>query len=231
MTAPRSIDQIIEEQVRRWELSHRGAAGACRREPVITISRLSGCCARSVAEGFAQRLGFDVFHKEILHRVAESAHLSEAILKTVDEKTVSAVEEWVRSLFTERYLSGDYFHHLCKVLMAIAEHGHAVIIGRGASLIIPPTCCLRVLLVAPVEERIRVVAQRDGLSREEAKSRVTRTDSERRAYIRQHFHADMLDPVHYDLVVNTAGLGREGSMAAIEAAWKAKKEQKPAPHK
>ena len=223
MTVPRSIDQIVEDQVRRWQLSRRKEAPEHHRDPVIAISRLSGCCGRALAEELARRMGFDFFHKEILIRVAESSHLSEAIIKTVDEKTISAVEEWVQSLFTERYLTGDYFHHLCKVLMTIAEHGRAVILGRGASLIIPPKACLRVLLLAPMEERVAVVAGRDGLSREEARRRVIQTDSERRAFIRRHFHTDMLDPVHYDLVLNTAGLGREGTLAVIENAWKAKK--------
>ena len=225
MTMPRSIDQIIEEQVRRWELSRRGRAAEHRHDPVITMSRLSGCCGRALAEELARRMGFDFFHKEILHRVAESAQLSETILKTVDEKAISAVEEWVQSLFLERYLTGDYFRHLCKVLMAISEHGRAVILGRGAGLVIPPKDCLRVLLVAPVEERVRAVAARDGLSREEAKRRVVHTDSDRHAFIRRHFHSDMMDPVHYDLVVNTAGLGQEGALAAIAAGWKAKKDK------
>ena len=65
MTAPRSIDQLIEDQVHRWELSRKSNAGERRREPVITISRQPGCCARAVAEELARRLGFDVFHNQI----------------------------------------------------------------------------------------------------------------------------------------------------------------------
>ncbi len=223
MTVPRSIEQIVEEQVRRWELSRRSTAPPSRREPVIAISRLSGCGGRSLSEELARRLGFDFFHKELLTRVADSAKLSEAIIRTVDERGMSAVEEWVQSLFTERYLTGDYFRHLCKVLATIAEHGRAVILGRGVSLILPSKACVRVLLVAPLEDRVAVVAGRDGISREEARQRVINTDSERRAYIRRHFHTDMLDCVHYDLVINTAGLGREAVLSIIETAWKAKK--------
>ncbi|HAM36079.1 MAG TPA: hypothetical protein DEB40_11610 [Elusimicrobia bacterium] len=222
MTAPRSIEQLIEEQVRRWELSRRNRIEPCRHEPVITISRLPGCCGRALAEELARRLKFDLFDKEILQRVAQNAHLSESIVKTVDEKAVSAAEEWVRSLFMERYICGEYFHHLSRVFMAISAHGRAIILGRGAGCIIPPQCCLRVLLVAPLEERIRTVACRDGLSRDEAKRRVVLVESDRRAFIRRHFHMDMLDPIHYDLVLNTAGLGREPVLAAIQAAWRAK---------
>ena len=227
MTAPRSIDKLIEDQVRRWEFSRRGRAAERRRDPVISISRLPGCNGRDLGQELATRLKFDFFDKEILRQVAQSAHLSETILKTVDEKTLSAVEEWVESLFLERYLSGDYFRALSKVLMAISEHGRAVVLGHGTGFILKPECCLRVLLVAPLEERVAAVASREKLPREEARRRVVRTESERRAFVRQHFHAELLDPVRYDLVLNTAALGREGTLAAIQAAWEGKRRQAP----
>ncbi|MDD5656474.1 MAG: cytidylate kinase-like family protein, partial [Elusimicrobia bacterium] len=139
----RSIDHIIEEQVRRWEAGRRVRAEECRREPVIAISRLPGCGGRALAQELARRLKFDLFDKEILHQVAESSRLSEAILGTVDEKVLSGAEEWFESLLLERYLASDYLHYLFKVIMAIAAHGRAVILGRGAGFILRPECCLR----------------------------------------------------------------------------------------
>jgi cytidylate kinase len=227
MTAPRSINKLIEDQVRRWELSRRGRTTEHRCEPVISISRLPGCDGRGLGQELAKRLKFDFFDREVLRQVAESSHLSEAILKTVDEKALPMVEEWVESLFMERYLSGDYFRHLSKVLMAIAQHGRAVILGHGAGFILKPELCLRTLLVAPLEERVAALANRDSLRREEARRRVVQTESERRAFVRRHFHADLLDPVHYDLVLNTAALGSEGTLAAIQAAWEGKRKQAP----
>jgi cytidylate kinase len=181
-----------------------------------------------LSKELARRLKFDFFDKEILHQVAESSRLSETILKSVEEKALPAVEEWIHSLFLERYLSGDYFRHLSKVLMAIAEHGRAVILGRGAGFLLKPGTCLRILLVAPLKDRILAVAGREGMPHDEAKRRVIQDESNRRAFIRRHFHADMLDPVHYDLVINTAGLHQEAAIAAIQAAWEGKWKAPPA---
>ncbi|MCX5795889.1 MAG: cytidylate kinase-like family protein [Elusimicrobia bacterium] len=228
MTTAHNIDKIIAEQVKRWEASRPGPAAERRREPVISISRLPGCNGRALAEELARKLKFDFFGRELLHQVAESAHLSETILNTVDEKDLPMITEWIQSLFLERYLTGDYFRHLSKVLMAIAEHGRAVILGRGAGFILKPELCLRVLLVAPLEERVAVVARRDKVSRDEAMRQVVHRESERRAFIQRHFHAQLLDPVHYDMVLNTAGLGQEGALAAIHAAWENKRKQAPA---
>ena len=175
----------------------------------------------------AKRLKFDFFDRKLLHYVAQSARLSETIVKTVDEKTASAVEEWVDSLFSQRFLSGDYLRHLSKVLMTIAHHGQAVILGRGAGHILRHEQCLRVVLVAPFEDRVKAMASRDGLSHEEARRRVVQLESERRAFIQHDFHVDMLDPTQYDLVVNTAALDRETALATIQAAWEGKRKHAP----
>jgi cytidylate kinase len=62
-----------------------------------------------------------------------------------------------------------------------------------------------------------------GASAEEAKQRVVTTESERKAYIRQYFHAEFLDPTYYDLVLNTAYLSLDASLETIQAAWNARK--------
>ena len=224
----RSLDRMIEDQVRRWEAARRGRPPECRHEPVIALSRLPGCGGRELAQELARRLKLDVFDKEILHRVAESSRLSEAILGTVDDKVLSAAEEWIESLLMERYLSEDYLRHLFKVILAIAAHGRAIILGRGAGFILRPECCLRVLLVAPLEDRIRAVAARDQVSRIEAGHAIAHTEKDRRDFIRKHFHAEMTDPARYDISLNTAGLNRESVLGLIQAAWECKRANVPA---
>jgi cytidylate kinase len=225
--ASRLVRKLVEEQVRHWQHPSRAIAPRRPREPVITISRLSGCGGGALARELAARLKFDFFGEELLHEVAQSSHLSETMLRTVDEKALSVISEWIESLFIGSFLTGDYINHLSKVLMVIREHGRAVILGRGACFILPPGSCLRVLLTAPLEDRIQAVAARQGLTERDAKRWVARTESQRHAFIRQHFHADSLDSSNYDLVLNTSGLGREAVLAAIQAAWESKSRKFP----
>jgi len=225
MIAPRSIDKLIEEQIRRWEASRRRRPPELPPDPVIAVSRLPGCYGGSLALELARRLQFDFFDREILHQVALNTHLSETILRTLDDKDLPRITECVEALFLGRYLSGDYFRCLSKVLMAIAAHGRAVILGRGASLILKPECCVRVLLVAPFKERVRAVAAHEGVTRLEAQRRLVRSDSERRDFFQRHFHTEMLDPTHYDLVLNTADLGRDAILAILQTAWEGKRAQ------
>jgi cytidylate kinase len=223
MRKHRSIDALVEEQVRRWALARRNPEAAQKDGPVIAISRLTGCNGSLLAQQLAHRMGWELFDQQLLAKVAESSHLSEAILKTVDERNQPAVREWFQSLFLQRYPSSDYSRHLAKVLMAIAEHGRAVILGRGASFILKSQDRLSVLLVAPLEERLRNFAYQEGLPQADARRRLFQADSERRAFIQRHFHADILDPTQYDLVLNTAAVSADGALAVIEEAWRQKK--------
>jgi cytidylate kinase len=47
---------------------------------------------------------------------------------------------------------------------------------------------------------------------------VLRTESDRRAFIRKYFNADIEDPTNYDLVINTATLNVDDSVNVISSA-------------
>ena len=211
MTKTRSIQQIIDEQVKRWEMMRAEK----RKEvaiPIITVSREPGSGGRIVAKGVAERLGLDLFHREIIQEMAQSAHISARLLETLDEKGLSVLEDWVATLVNEKHLWPDqYLQHLMKVIGTIAKHGRAVIVGRGANFILPPEGIFRVRILAPLEMRVQNVARHFGVPVQEAKRRVLRTESDRRAFVRKYFHADIADPVNYDLMINTGALSIEAA--------------------
>ncbi|MBU0973834.1 MAG: cytidylate kinase-like family protein, partial [Proteobacteria bacterium] len=62
----RSIHKIIDEQIKRWELSKTSPSLQVLPTNLITISRESGSRGLEVAERLAAQTGFDLFHHEIL---------------------------------------------------------------------------------------------------------------------------------------------------------------------
>jgi len=120
------------------------------------------------------------------------------------------------SLITEGHLSPyDYVHHLTHVVEAIAHRGRAVILGRGAHLILKPGQALRVLVVAPLASRIATVASREGIDEGAARHRVAEIEDERKAYLTRCFHAQQADPSSFDLQVNTGVLGVGGAVDLV----------------
>jgi cytidylate kinase len=215
----RSIERIVEEQVKNWHLSQVKRRKKKTAAPVITISREPGSGGRLLAQEIAKKHALDLFHQEVLHKMAASAKVNATLLGTIDERGLNTLENWIASLVHERHLWPDqYLQHLMKVIGIIGKHGGAVVVGRGANYILPPENRFRVRVVAPLEVRVDNVARDFDVSREEAKKRVIRTDSDRRAFIRKYFNAEISDPTQYDLVINTENIDIETAAKTVSGA-------------
>ena len=215
----KSIPQIIEEQVHRWQLTQKKDMPEKEGVSIVTLSREPGSGGRIIAARLAQKLNIDIFHQEVIHQIAEDANVSETLLETLDERGLNTLEHWISSLVHERHLWPDrYMQHLMKVIGTIGNHGRAIIVGRGANFLLPSDKKFAVRIVAPQAWRIENVAREFDISPQDAKRRVLRTESDRRAFIRKYFNADIADPNNYDLVINTATLNLDDAVNVISAA-------------
>jgi len=220
-TKPRSINKIIEEQVQKWQIMQTEKKKEETGIQVVTISREPGSGGNLVAKGVSKRLGFDLFHQEVIHEMADSANVSNILVETLDEKGLSVLEDWISSLVDNRHLWPDqYLQHLMKVVGTIGKYGRAVIVGRGANFVLPGDKRLSVRVIAPQSVRIQNVARDYDIPIAEAKKRILRTESNRRSFVRKYFYADIADPVNYDLVINTGALSIDVAADAVNSALK-----------
>ncbi|MFZ5571355.1 MAG: AAA family ATPase [Thermodesulfobacteriota bacterium] len=218
-TRTRSIHQIVEEQAQRWQRLHQEEKPVAENVPVITISRAPGSGGRLVAQQLAEELKLDFFHQEFIREISQSAHVSKMLMETLDERGLSMIEDWVSAAILDRHLWPDeYLHHLMKIIGTIARHGRAVIVGRGANYLIPREKRFSVRIIAPLEIRVKNVCRQFGSPEEETRRRVIRTESDRKAFVRKYFNADVDDPLQYDLVINTGFIGINAAVKAIRSA-------------
>ncbi len=205
-----SIETFIKDQIEKWKTQTQ------THIPVITISVEPGSGGRVIAQGLAKRLGIDLFDRDIVKEISESARISGVVIETMEKDRLSGIKDFISSLVNDRYLwPGVYLDHLMKVVAAIASHGNAIIVGRGANFLIPAEDRLSVRVIAPLDVRVKNVAKEFGVTREEAKRRVINRENRRSAFIRQSFNADVADPRNYDLVVNTQKLDLDASLGAV----------------
>jgi len=214
----RSLDKAIDKQFKRWQIDQNKRYKKAIR-PVITLSRLPGAGANSIAQRLAEELKIDLFDREIVEKIVESSKASKWVVESLDEHDRSMLDDWIGALGENHMWSYQYLQHLTKVVGAIGAHGHALIVGRGASFILPRKVCLRLLVVAPLQTRIDNVAKAHEVSKLEAKRRVLLTESARRAFIRQYFNADMMDPLNFDVVLNTNNLTIDAAVNIVKEAF------------
>ncbi|WP_419659518.1 Cmk4: predicted cytidylate kinase [Desulfosarcina variabilis str. Montpellier] len=208
-TSP-SIENFVKEQIEKWKTQTQSNI------PVITVSSQPGSGGRILAKLIAKRLNIDLFDRDIIKEIAESAHISSAVIETMEKERLTGIEDFISSLVNDRYLwPGVYLDHLMKVVATIASHGNAVIVGRGANFLIPPENRLSIRVVAPFDARVANVSKEFGVNLEEAKRRVLNRENRRSAFVQQSFHADVADPLNYDLVISMQKLNQDAALGAV----------------
>ena len=103
-----------------------------------------------------------------------------------------------------------------ETIMKIAEQGSAVIVGRCSDYILRDrTDVLSVFLTSPGEVRAQRIAERCGISIEEAERLIEEKDSKREEYYNYYTFGDWGKASTYDLCLDSSILGIEGTAEMI----------------
>jgi cytidylate kinase len=212
-----SVEEFITEQ---QAISKKQVPPAMLKEsaslPVITVCLEPGSGGRLIADELAKRLNFTLFDKNILTSMANTAAVESKTLDTIEQQRPSGIQDFITSLVDNDYVyTGDYVSFLKQQVEIIGKLGRAVIVGRGANFILSPKNRFSVRIIAPLDIRIRNVSFRNGVPLAEAKKRIQNRERRRKIFIRETFHEDIADIMHYDLILNTARMDLETAVESI----------------
>ncbi len=207
------VEKQIGRSMRYWEARreewHRNVTDQQRHAhkqggPYISISREAGSGGIEVAQRLADRLGWQIYDREIVEAIARRANVREELVARFDEQVRSELDTYVYNVLTGHLLNNtDYLSLLTNVLVSIGHYGNAIILGRGANFILPPEAGLRVRLVAPLPVRQQYIMQTRGCDEKAALDEITARDTERQKFHQHHFRTKLEDPCAYDVVINT----------------------------
>ena len=226
-----SIDHIINRQFKQWEADQRQRREDKKAEssdagplPIITVARQHGSRGAFFAQRLAEDLGYQHLHREVIDAICQSSGYRKHIVEALDEKYRSSITMVVESILTgQAFHHTDYSRNLCTVILSMAKLGGVVLVGRGGSFILGPRIGFHIRVVCPVEQRIENLVKYRSMSRNEAAKSVTETDAMRKEMIRKMFDADIDNPIHYDLVFNSAIIDVEDMVQSTVLAMQAKK--------
>ena len=122
----------------------------------------------------------------------------------------------------------DYVKMVNLVIEDLAQSGDVVIVGRGGQAILrdhPPAFHLQV--IASVARRVARLVARGDWDRTQAKGHLSASDRAREDYMRRFHLIDWLDPVHYDLVINTDRFSLEAASQVALDAYQQRQKQEP----
>jgi cytidylate kinase len=231
----RSIEQMVDCQVSKWMAERRIADRAScpppvdrraadeEHRPVICISRECGARGALVGRLVAERLGFEFYAQEIVDEIAKHAHVRRKVVESLDERRRTGLSRWIDELVRiGRFRPSDYMRNLSEVVLTLGKHGSCVIVGRGAFFILDSRITLRVRCHAPLDWRVAQYAKSHDLAEAGARATVLRIDAEREDFYREHFKVDVRDPLHFDLLLNTAECDEKECASILAGAFEAR---------
>lgn len=187
---------------------------------IINIGRQFGSGGKSVALEIGKSLGISVYDNELISKAAEESGFSKELFEKSDEKrsvfNFSPIVGPVRFGSAKDYVGdNELFKIQSEVIQGIADKGPAVFVGRCSNYILRDRKCLNAFINAPLEDRVKRVAERTGLNEEEAQKKIEKIDRSREAYYNFFTYGKWGDSSDYDLCVNSSALGIEGTAEFI----------------
>jgi cytidylate kinase len=192
---------------------------------VITISRQYGSGGSEVAERVARALGWSLYDNAVVEEVAQRLRMTPAEVSAREERVPSLVERMATAMALGAPemmpMVGDLAAQPSeermvfmtrRVIEDAVRAGPVVLVGRGAQCMLASrTDALHVFCYAPFEELVRYAVEVLEVPFPEAGKKVTEMNRHREEYVKHHFKRDWRDFANYDVCVNTARLGLDGS--------------------
>ena len=193
---------------------------------IITIGRQYGSGGHDIGKQLAEELNVPFYDKALLERAAKDSGLCQEIFENHDEKPTnsflySLVMDtyslgYTTSSFSEMPLNHKIFLAQFDAIKNIAKEGPCVIVGRCADYALADfPNVVNVFLHADMQDRVVRIARRHDLTDAKAKDLIVKTDKRRASYYNYYTSKKWGDAAGYDLSLNTATLGIDGTIHMI----------------
>jgi cytidylate kinase len=186
---------------------------------IVTISRGSYSRGKEVAEKVAERAGFECISRDVLIEASQEFNVPEVKLLRAVRDAPSVLDRF--TFGKEKYVA--YFR---ASLLGHLQRDNVVYHGfAGHYFVKKVSHVLKVRVLAEQEDRVKVVMEREGISKEEAVRVLKSIDEARRKWGLHLYGIDTNDPSLYDLVIHIKKLTTDDAADMICSAIKLKRFQ------
>ena len=182
---------------------------------IIAISRQVASLGDEIAESVAKKTGYKFITRHDLEKRIVDLGFPAEKLKKYDEKKPG----FFASLVKDR---DEYLNYLQTAVLEAASEGNCILIGRGSFLILenlPNLLSLR--FIASDTVRMERLMKEFNWTEKQAIQRITESDTNRKGFHKSFFNAEIDDPSHFLMVLNTGVLDVDMASNAIAAMDKA----------
>ena len=199
---------------------------------VITINRELGSGGRTVGRKLAEKLGVEYYDKALIQALQEKYQLTAEQIEQLKgreqgwwadlKRTLAGPTNedtfFVTKMGSEPELleTEEVFRTETEILKTIAKAESCVIAGRSGFYVFRDhPNHLSILIQASMLSRVARVAQKQNMSREEARMTIEKIDRMRENYVNKYARTSRYDTRNYDLVLNMDELKEDDAVNII----------------
>ncbi|MHB1314136.1 MAG: cytidylate kinase-like family protein [Christensenellales bacterium] len=193
---------------------------------VVTIARCCGSDGGEIGKALANELGINCYDRKLLRLASDRSGIHESFFGLADEDEAHpllykaaqrAFESEPKPPHGKNISDKDLFTFQAKLICELAERESCVIIGRCADYVLKnQKNVIKLFIYAPLNVCIARLAERNGLTMQEAKNEAETTDKRRTAYYKHYTGSNWRDVTNYDLCFNSGSLGISESVAFLK---------------
>lgn len=193
---------------------------------LVTLEREYGSGGADIARKVADRLGWKLWDHLLTEEIARLMDCpSQAVLEHEEKRDslqYRLFKSFMRGSFEGslnaprlKMVDADCIRQMAeRVVLAAAEQGHGVIVGRGSAYYLSDRPdAFHVFVYASFEEKVRRL-RATGKTESEAQELVETVDRERAEYIKKYFDVEWPERHYFHLMINT-GLGEDIAVETI----------------
>lgn len=190
-----------------------------KKNVIITIAREFGAEGHEIGKKLSERLGINLYDKDILAKAAKDSGMSAEGLRSIDEKlTGKFLHPYLALGMGAQEDSDILFKAEERVIHELSEKESCIIVGRLADYILKDDPnCIKVFIFAPLEERVRIIHHKYDISKEEAKKLVRKMDAARANYYSYYSYGKWSQKKGKDITLNRGAFGVDGCVDILEA--------------
>lgn len=191
---------------------------------IITIGRQFGAEGHEIGKELAERIGFQLYDKDMLALAAEKSGIDINVLAPADETFYGHMLSPYLTIGKLSPSMGDKLFQLqTNIIHDLAAKGSCIIIGRLADYILKDNPdCIKAFIYAPFEKRVEIIKNKHGISEAEAKKLVKKMDAARKNYYTYYSDGKWDKKEGKDIMLNRAAFGIKGCVDILEAMAKSR---------
>ncbi len=197
---------------------------------IVTVSGQYGSSSDKIATLLAARLRWRLIGDNIKRLVADKLGLPEEEVAVHDQHMYSFADRFLLCMAATTIemcpdlecvalaTKTEPLYHAVQqqMIREIAQTGNVVIVGRGSQVILADQYnVLHVRVIAPLEQRVHYVMQREQLDAAHAQALLRRKDRALAYYYTSLHGRAVSDPLLYDLVINGGAFNLENQVDLI----------------